>query len=227
MIDWEDFYEPSEYEQMVDEFKDSLRRSVKDEILNEIKKFRDECERLREIRDNWDSKVRELEAGVIQKKVELTKAIEKAKDEGRNAKQMRLRELLADHQAFVYTIHTEKIRQPKCNLCDENRYRHYITPLGREAKEECFCKAYKTRYHVKRAPLVEIRQFRSGKILSAYLFDPGWEEESMRNATEFFDETPFEQISTYKALFRDENRARRYAAWKNKQEEAKENAKND
>ena len=37
--DYEDYYEPSEFDEKVEEFKDYLRQSIKEETLNEIEKL--------------------------------------------------------------------------------------------------------------------------------------------------------------------------------------------
>ena len=52
--DFEDYYEPSEFEQQVEEFKDSLRRSFKQETQELIERLRKENEELREFIEVFD-----------------------------------------------------------------------------------------------------------------------------------------------------------------------------
>lgn len=51
---YDDFYEPSEFDEKVEEFKDYLRNSVKDEIKEEISKLKEENAKLQAVRNNWD-----------------------------------------------------------------------------------------------------------------------------------------------------------------------------
>ena len=221
--DYDDFYyEPSEFEQMVDEFKASLRANVKDEIKEELAQLRKENEANRELRNNWNAKVAELEKEYQNKKYELLKAQREAEAAAKDAKRMRLKELLSDCPVFAYTVHLKNTQRPKCALCDENRYRAYTTPLGRIAREVCPCKEMLRRYYIKKAPIVSIEQYYHGSIVTKYLVNDDSEDGYLRCANEFHDETPFEKIKTYSPLFRDEARARRYVAWLNKREEQKE-----
>lgn len=221
--DYDDFYyEPSEFEQMVDEFKASLRANVKDEIKEELAQLRKENEANRELRNNWNAKVAELEKEYQNKKYELTKAIRAAEDEARKAKQTRLKELISEWPVVAYTIETEYIKREKCDLCDSQRRRKYTTPLGREAYEYCTCSEQRKRYHTKKAPIFELQQMCNDSLQARYLVNKNAAESFMRYSEKFFDDEPFEKINPYGALFRDENRAKRYAAWLNKREEQKE-----
>ena len=62
---------------------------------------------------------------------------------------MRLTELLKDYKAMIYTVDSNRIYEPKCNLCDDNRQVEYKTPLGRTAKEDCSCKTYTTKHEIR------------------------------------------------------------------------------
>lgn len=220
--DFDDFYcEPSEFEQMVDDFKESLRKSVKDEIKEELARLREENAANKELRNNWNAKVAELEREYQNKKYELTKAIRAAEDEAKKAKQTRLNELISEWPVVAYTIETEYIKQKKCDLCDSQRRRKYTTPLGREAYEYCTCFNQRRRYHTKKAPIVEFCQIYNNTFISRYLINKNADESYLRYSEKFFDETPFEEINPYGALFRDENRAKRYASWLNKKEKDK------
>lgn len=217
---YDDFYnEPSGFEEQIDEFKAALRASVKEEFIAEMESLRKENDSNRELRNNWNAKVRELQNEYTQKKWEIEKKLRAAEDAARDAKKMRLNELLAEWSAFAYSIEDEYIKQPKCDLCDEYRHRHYTTPLGKKTYEDCSCAKVLHRYHVKKAPLVEVSQDFHGKIITRYLINKDAEESFLRYAETFCDETPFESINTYRPIFRDENRAIRYAAWLNKRQE--------
>ena len=61
----EDYYEPSEFDEKVEEFKYYLRQSIKEETKNEIEKLRKENESLQEIKRNWDNLVKEYEGKTV------------------------------------------------------------------------------------------------------------------------------------------------------------------
>lgn len=210
---YDDFYcEPSEFEQQVEEFKESLRASVKEEITQELERLKKENASLIDIRNNWIKKVRELEDDYRAKKLELDKAI-------RTAKQTRFNELMSEIAPIAYVVTYKKIKPPKCCLCDDQRRRKYITPLGRVAYEDCECAKYKKLYHIERCPIIKLCvNENNGRITTFYLIDRLAELSCLRESSEFFDETPFEEIKAYRPLFHDENRARRYADWMNKKE---------
>lgn len=214
---WDDFYsEPSEFDEQVEEFKESLRASVKEEFTQEMERLRKENESLHEIRDNWNAKVLELEKDYASKKRELDGAIREARDAAANAKKLRFKELIDEVAPVVWTIEYKTIRLPKCNLCDEHRYREYTTPLGRTAKEECECAARKERAYVKRAPILKIYGMDRTEMRPYYLTCND-DCSVYRDSDEFYDDTPFDEIRGWRRpLFHDETRARRYAAWLNK-----------
>lgn len=54
------FYEPSEFEEKVDEFKECLALAVKEDILAELKKLREENESLKEFKGKKEQYEREL-----------------------------------------------------------------------------------------------------------------------------------------------------------------------
>lgn len=216
----DDFYcESSEFDTQIEEFKETLRASVKEEILQELESLRKENELNRELRNNWHQKVYELEKDYNEKKRELSLKIYEAENAVKNAKHLRLKELLVDYPAFAYAIHIEYVNPPKCNQCDQYRRIAYKTPLGRTAYEDCICAQHKPRYHVRKVALVEINQNYPGSITPRYLIHPDRDEDYLRYANKFYDETPFDEIKYCSdALFKSETKARLFASYKNKKE---------
>lgn len=59
---YDDYYdELSEFDMQVEEFKDSLKKAVKEEYQEKMKQLEAENARLQNIKKNWDKKVRELD----------------------------------------------------------------------------------------------------------------------------------------------------------------------
>lgn len=132
--DYEDYYgEPSEFEQQIDEFKNSLFSAVKKEHQDKMNKLEKENQELQEVKKNWKaveseykSKIRELENE--KSKLEL------------NAKRMRLEELFeGEFNTILYKPYDKYVYAKKCNVCDEDRKIKFLSPSGKEMKEDCEC----------------------------------------------------------------------------------------
>lgn len=220
----DDFYsEPSEFDEQVDEFKKSLRASVKEEILAEMDRLRKENEKLTDIRDHWDEKVREFENDYASKKRDLEKKLREAETVADNAKRMALFDLIRDYPDHAYTVDKKYIKKPKCDKCDDNRKIPFITPRGKAMTERCECDEPKPVYSVRAIPLVEITCHWNGDPSPRYLCNNDPDDVLIRFASTFFDDTPFEQIDERRKtlLFCSEDRANQYVEWKNQQESSK------
>ena len=85
---YDDFYDDSfEFEQQIAEWKDTLKKAVKEEYQERMKRLEEENASLRDIKENWDQKVAELK----EEKYKLRAATREAEDK---AKKERLRGLL-------------------------------------------------------------------------------------------------------------------------------------
>lgn len=135
---YEYFGEASAFDQEVDGFKEALRKSVKQEITEELAllsaKVKEQGEKLK----NLDAL--EAEAKAEKKTYEWKKAHaeREAEDKVRKEGIRKLLDVLAEPR---YRIETERRPQPKCNKCDEDRKLKYTTPRGRTAHESCECAA--------------------------------------------------------------------------------------
>lgn len=119
-----------------------LKQAVAKNIKDELESLRKENTELRDIKENWEDKTRELSVAVINYN-QMTKQAEE------NAKRAKLSELVRPFLSEAYKVETrfEYIRE-KCDKCDIHGYRHYTTPLGREATELCDCREKLKTYHV-------------------------------------------------------------------------------
>lgn len=128
----DDFYEPSEFDQQVEEFKQALRESIKSEIRDELDRLRTENNSLKDVKANVERFEREQ-----QKKInELEQEIRGAKQA---AKRERLAELLSSVNPVMYMARCKYEKGPKCDKCNAMREITYKTPLGRDAQESCVC----------------------------------------------------------------------------------------
>lgn len=220
----DDFYsEPSEFNEQADEFKKSLRASVKEEILAEMDRLRKENEKLMDIRDHWNEKVRELENEYEAKMREIEKKLREAERIADSAKRMALFDLIRSYPDRAYTVKVKYVQRPKCDKCNERRELPYVTPRGFTRYERCECGESKPVYFVKAIPLVEIACYRNGESCAKYLYNDEADAECLRFVSVFFDSTPFDQIDMHQntPIFRSEDLAKQYVEWLNNQENNK------
>ncbi|OMD19984.1 hypothetical protein BJP48_31500 [Paenibacillus odorifer] len=128
-----DFYnEPSEFEQQVDELKESLSNAVKDEFKAEMERLRKEIAELQgvkkdlaQIKRDYDQKAQqlELERSVVRQEI----------------RRERLSSLMKDFEVILYTPNSNRKSGPKCDKCDKSRKIPYKTPLGKSVTEDCDC----------------------------------------------------------------------------------------
>ena len=160
--DFYDYDEPSEFEMQIDEWKETLRSEVKKEYQEEMARLKEENAKLMDIKNNWNKKVSELE----REKAKLNNAIRTA---GKEAKKMRLRELLEDFtkQAWGFKGKYEYIRE-KCDKCNKHGYIHYKSPQGRDVKEKCNCRKSIYFYSPVEAEIVEFEGRRGDENIKIY-----------------------------------------------------------
>jgi len=161
MIEWDDFYnEPSEFEQQVDELKDSLMGAVKKEFVEEMDRLKKENAELQGVRQNLDQIKREYN----QKVVELDMQKQNLKSEVRRE---RLVELMGDFKAELYRAYSNRKDGPKCNKCDEARNIYYKSPLGKQLVETCDCKN-RIVYYEPKPHICSSFELRNGKFMAWY-----------------------------------------------------------
>ena len=159
--DCEDYYEPSEFDEKVDEFKDYLRGSVKDEIKKELEDLKKENQSLQHIKENWDKLEREQK----QKLNELKDKLSACKAD---ASRKRLDELFKETgmDVILYRVDWNSVYPPKCDKCDKDRLLHFVSPLGKPMAEECDCTKMFKKYSPKAYYMAEFRRnryYESGK----------------------------------------------------------------
>lgn len=206
------FYEPSEFEEKVDELKESLALAVKEDILAELKKLREENESLKVFKGKKEEYERELK----RTKNECDRKIREAEE---NAKKMKLREVLDFISVTGYRPKAEYIKKPKCDKCDKYRKIHYITPMGREAEEYCKCNDSIVKYSPKE---VKLLKFDVDNREDDVTFHYEKEKESeyydrynyIANVCRNLDaDIDFESINSYTVVFLKKEDCQRYCEW--------------
>lgn len=204
MYDYDDFYEPSDFEMQIEEFKSSLMASVKDEYKAEMERLRKENAELKPVKE----RMREIELERTREKNDL----ERAKlDAFREAKKMRLTELLKDYKAVIYTVDSNRIYAPKCDLCDNNRQVEYKTPLGRTAKEDCSCKTYTTKHEIREVDATYIDHYSPDNGIHVGYYDEKNEERVMSYHM-YKDGTDYAAVTSW-TYFADKEEIQKYCDW--------------
>ncbi|MCY7484308.1 hypothetical protein [Paenibacillus alvei] len=209
----EDFYaEPSEFEEQIDSLKESLMQAVRDEFKSEMDRLRKENEELKPVKE----RMKQIEWERKREKQELEKI--KA-DAMKEAKKLRITELLKDYRRAIYTVDSKRVYAPKCEKCDDQRNVEYTTPLGRQAKEECSCKTYTTKYELREVIAGAIEHYSPENGIHIDYYDDQ-REERVRAYQMFKTGTDYEDIQPW-WYFADKEEAQKYCDWLNEQEKAK------
>ncbi len=214
----EDYYhEPSELEEMLEEFKTALAGSIKDEHTRKVEQLTRENTEMREKLKNL--RKLETEASVAKQKAEfeVTKAKDEARREIRNARAM---EILAELTVPRWRLHHKPHEKPKCDQCDMNRYINFKSPQGRDMSERCECADRTYTWEVEEVAVKEASK-RNGKMVFWYMATRAWETDRDYDRGEHFgsdvlkpaDQASDEEIisNPYNYGFTDQARCQRIA----------------
>lgn len=151
---YEDFYNegPSDYELFMNDLKETLKKSIKDEFIKEMDKLRAENKKLQDVKENFE----QIKLDYAHKEQEL-KAREQ--DMEKNLARKKIMELatIADMKAQIYYIDDDTAYLPKCDKCDENRLIHFKSPTGKDCTEPCpDCGTTYHKYYVKPVDTMKI-----------------------------------------------------------------------
>lgn len=226
--DYEDYYEPSEFEEKMEELKKTLKESVKEEICNRIKELEEENMRLRGIKENWDKLESEYKSMYV--------ALEREKNSYKqSAAQMRLNQLFeaTGMNVILYKPSGTYVYKPKCDKCDDKRKIHYVSPQGRNCEENCMCADRYYKYVPSPQFLCEFRVNRYRNNNNKYPlmmwfkeyresnsdYD-GYTYDSSTYCTFIYNGEDYEFVKTehpYDVFFREELECLKYCDWLNAQ----------
>lgn len=148
-LDDEDYFEPSEFDEKIEELKDELRKSVKKEINDELERLRKENKNLQGIKANFESVKKDYE----RKKAECDSAMQNAE---RKAKQARLKELMEHFKVVLWSVTWHYQYKKKCDRCDRSREVKITLPSGKMVYDACECQISKKMYYPNENVLYEL-----------------------------------------------------------------------
>lgn len=212
MFDYEDFYEPSEFDSQIEEFKSYLRESVKQEIKDELERLRKENESLQGIKNRMGEIEREHERAMSSAKQKVMR--------------MKFADIIEACSQVYYTITIYSVPRPKCDRCNDKRMIEYTTPLGRTAYEHCTCYDQMIRYKPEAHYVCEISE-RNGAIIvwhkKPHDDGDGWSSARVVKPEDVCDNKDFAEIpNPLSAYFRNEDLCQAYCDWLNVQRKNKE-----
>ncbi len=216
-MDWyeDDFYdEPSEFDIQVNEFKENLMKSVKEEFVSEMDGLRKENKELQGIKANFEAVKRDFE----NKKRQLESEYQILKSDVRRE---RLVDLLKDHKVILYKAYPRLEYPPKCDKCDKNRRLYYTTPLGRKTYEDCSCNESKTVYSPKEYIRYKFKLNRDENGIIAWYRQYGDDEDGFTydysiHADEiYFHDIKFEDLKKYSTFFKTKKECQSYCDYLN------------
>ncbi|ANY67287.1 hypothetical protein BBD42_12995 [Paenibacillus sp. BIHB 4019] len=215
MEPWDDdFYcEPSEFERQIEEFRQSLMNSVKDEYKAEMERLRTENAELQQVKN----RMKDIERERSHEKNDVERA---KRDALKEAKQLRLSELLRDYKHVIYRADYNHEYLEKCGNCDEKRKVRYITPLGREEKEECTCAKHIKRYFIREVHASRIEHYSAAGDISVTYYDDIDEERIIRSTIHKAG-TDVKKAKEW-FCFEEKEDCEKFIDWMNAQEAAKE-----
>ena len=209
---WDDFYEPSEFDQQVEEWKEALKKSVKKEYMDEMERLRKENAELMDIKKNWSEKIHEIDNAKEELRITLVNAEKKAK-------KARLSEILSPftEQAWGYMYNFVYVRE-KCEKCDDEGYVHFKSPQGHDHKELCDCRKQVIRYSPVEAKIAYLSEFNS-EIEAVVEFPRKANPEDRYDyceTSELYKGEDFDEIDSYKGIiFTDKSDCQRYCDYLN------------
>ena len=229
--DYDDYWgEPSEFEQQVEEFKDALRNSVRDEIKEKIASLEKQLAELEEFKNDKQKIVQEYEAKIKEVKREADAQIRIAKESEEKFKKARLHQLLGDYLMIGWKAGYTREYGEKCDKCDDNRQIHFFSPQGKKYTEECSCARCYYRYYPQEVTLAKIyvrkKNFSYDDKGKCDFYNRYYRVEDKddcdiyETSSEVYTSSDFDydKANPYRAVFLNEEDCRKYCEWRTEQE---------
>jgi hypothetical protein len=206
-----------------------LKDSATKDLKAELEQLRKENAEMKDIKNNYEQKVLELERAKRDYEWKENNLRYKIEQE---VKRLRLSKLLEDFQTTLYCVRNTGKEKPKCDKCDENGYIDYLSPRGTKQREKCVCRDRGTYYTVESTycsefKIAEYGEERNNKIVGWYKLHSDRDKEyytsSEYASDKIYKGQDFDKIENYYyCYFRDEKTAQNYADWLNKNLESEE-----
>lgn len=150
MFEYDYFEEYSEFDAQIEEFKESLRNQVKEEIKSEIERLKKRNKELEEKQKNLATLEKEYKDKIRKLERDKEVALYEVKKEYLTSTLQELTDKMFECQD-LYEVSINYEEHPKCDYCDKDRHLIAKDILGREYKVECKCSKHIKKYYVQKA----------------------------------------------------------------------------
>lgn len=227
-MDWhvEDYYfdNHSEFDAQVDEFKESLKKAVKQEHIDEMNRIKKENEELQEFKKNFEA----IKQDYARKERELNQERNNLLS---TVRKERLEELFKGRKSIAYKVGVTVVKIPKCDQCDEYRSIHFKSPSGKKMTEKCTCD--------KGIPLFKpknliVSEFSLGRHELSVFYKPfdwsdadgmtiDYDASSMHSSNIYKKGEDFSKLKRYETVFMNEEDCLKYCEYLQEKEDNKVN----
>ena len=228
MFGYDYFEEYSDFDAQIEEFKESLRNQVKEEIKNKIEKLEKRNKELEERQKNLVHLEAEYKNKLAGLALEKQWAVAEAKKEYLMSQTHEIVDKLFECRE-LYKIDKDFVRQDKCPHCDENRRLTIKDVFGREHKIACKCldtlyKYFVTKANTKISCCKKVGDSLCFKVIASadscgyetVVFEYMNGEPTQNNIFEKFDENNLPP-AYYSVYFTSEEEAQKYAEYLNQE----------
>lgn len=210
MYEFDDFYgEPSEFDISVAELKVNLKKSVKQEFLDEMERLRKENAELKEIKEfkqKYEQELRDAKESYQRKERNLEYEIKRKKYE----------EIFTDFlkDGFCVGFDYEYIH-PKCDKCNDSRIIEFTSPLGNKLTERCDCAETKSIYVPTPCSILRFEIGSSNKVWfkyqrKGYGSDSVWHDFTAKRLPSVDD---YNSCDKYDYIFETEEECQKFCNW--------------
>lgn len=162
MYDFEEYYEPTLAEVVINEATEKLRETLKESAKNYIDSLISENENLKEKNEKLAKQVYEIEARERSLEFEKKNLLQSIRRE-------HLSELTKNFEIELFRVDYRWNEKEKCNACDKNRKIKFVSPSGKELSENCACAALDGKtYYPQSYICCEFRLDRDGKSITSF-----------------------------------------------------------
>jgi len=207
----ESFYEPSEFDKKVDELKEELRKSVKQNIIDEIESLKKENAELQEFKHRKIEIENEHKKFKNDMECKIKESIQKIRSE-------KIADLFGEKFIVAWGVKNIRTERPKCDKCDKDRKIHFKSPSGKDYSEYCECANKNYTYEPEKFELIKFSETnQSGEIHKYY--SNSSDEEEYRIFTNIYDGKSFDKTNSYNIMFLDKEICQKYCDWKNEKKD--------
>lgn len=205
----EPYYEPTAGDMIFEEAKQKLEECLKESIKYDIKRTKEENERLKK----ENSKLRSQVNDIVRREREL-------EESKKNVSYDKLTTLMKDRAMIMYKADYKYKYLPKCDKCDDNRRIKFLSPSNKEYNEACDCGKSITIYLPSEQVCYEMRKDSSSSRMLMWFRrysddrDDGYSSGEV--CKEPWNGEDYDGLNKYSTFFKSKEECQAYCDWLNR-----------